>query len=279
MARPVWFVSLIKEAFPSRFRVARLTRLPAIGRAIDRGLFGGDDIIYLPKDDVVEDMARRMVRIDESIGLPEDVVLPSQVVTHFIEQANYHWIMDFCICRESEGCEDYPTDLGCLFLGEAVLGINPRLGRRVTKMEALEHVRRCREAGLVHLIGRNKLDSVWLGVKPGRKLLTICNCCPCCCLWRAIPHLSPSISGKITKMPGVSVTVTERCVGCGVCTQGVCFVDAIHLENQRAIISDACRGCGRCVEVCPQQAIELSVHDERFVKRTIERLAPLVDIS
>jgi len=27
--------------------------------------------------------------------------------------------------------------LGCLFLGEAALGINPQLGRRVTKEEAL----------------------------------------------------------------------------------------------------------------------------------------------
>jgi Pyruvate/2-oxoacid:ferredoxin oxidoreductase delta subunit len=279
MARPVWFVNLIKKAFPGRFRVARLTNLPVVGCVIDRSLFEGDDIIYLPKDDVAERMARHVVQVGQPIEVAGDVALPSQVVTHFIEQANYHWIMDFCICRESEGCEDYPIDLGCLFLGEAVLGINPQLGRRVTKVEALEHVQRCREAGLIHLIGRNKLDSVWLGVKPGHKLLTICNCCPCCCLWRAVPQLNPSISGKITKMPGVSVTVTERCEGCGVCTQDVCFVDAIHLEEQRAVISDACRGCGRCVEVCPQQAIELSIRDGRFVERTIERLSPLVDVS
>jgi hypothetical protein len=75
--------------------------------------------------------------------------------------------MNSCICREAERCEDYPIDLGCLFLGEAALGINPQLGRRVTKEKALQHVRRCREAGLVHLIGRNKLDTMWLGVGPG----------------------------------------------------------------------------------------------------------------
>jgi ferredoxin len=279
MARPVWFVNLIKSAFPGRFRVARLTRLPIIGRAIDRGLFEGDDIIYLPRDDVFESAARHVIQVDQPIEGAGNVVLPSQVVTHFIEQANYHWLMDFCICRDSEGCQDYPTDLGCLFLGEAVLGINPQLGRRVTKAEALVHVQSCREAGLIHLIGRNKLDSVWLGVKPGHKLLTICNCCPCCCLWRIIPHLAPSIGGKIAKMPGVSVTVTERCVGCGVCTQDVCFVDAITLDRQRAVISDACRGCGRCVKVCPQQAIELSIHDDRFIERAIARLSPLVDVS
>jgi ferredoxin len=279
MARPVWFVNLIKRAFPGRFRVARLTRVPVIGRAIDRGLFEGDDIIYLPRDDVFESAVRHVIQVDQPIEVAGDVVLPSQVVTHFIERANYHWIMDFCICRDSEGCKDYPSDLGCLFLGEAVLGINPQLGRRVTKAEALAHAQSCRDAGLIHLIGRNKLDSVWLGVRPGHKLLTICNCCPCCCLWRIIPQLAPSIGGKVAKMPGVSVTVTERCEGCGVCTQDVCFVDAITLDGQRAVISDACRGCGRCVRVCSQQAIELSIHDDRFIERAIVRLSPLVNVS
>jgi len=75
--------------------------------------------------------------------------------------------MDWCICRKSTKCEDYPIELGCLFLGEATLKIDPRLGHRATKQEALEHVQKCRDAGLVHLIGRNKLDSVWLNAQPG----------------------------------------------------------------------------------------------------------------
>ena len=279
MGRPVLFVNLIKKAFPGRVHVAKLTRVPIVGDVIDRGLFDGDDIIYLPKDDVVENATQGVIQVDQSIESLGDVVLPSQIVVHFIEQARAHWIMDFCICRDAENCEDYPIDLGCLFLGEAALGINPRLGRHVTKEEALEHAHRCREAGLVHMVGRNKLDSIWLGVKPGHKLLTVCKCCPCCCLWRVIPHLAPAISSKVTGMPGVAVTVTGRCVGCGTCTQGVCFVDAIHLGGGRAVINSACRGCGRCVEICPHQAIELAIQDDQFVRRSIERLSPLVDIS
>jgi len=275
MGRPVWFVNLIKKTFPGRFRIAQLTHVPLIGRLVERGLFAGDDIIYLPRDAV----ARQVIPVNQPIARPADVVLPSRVVEHFIERANYHWIMDFCICREASHCQDYPTDLGCLFLGEAVLEINPRLGRRVSREEALEHVRRCREAGLVHLVGRNKLDTVWLGANPGTRLLTICNCCPCCCLWKVIPRLAPSLSARISRMPGVTVTVTARCTGCGTCTQGVCFVDAIHLDGQRAVIGEACRGCGRCVEVCPQRAIELTIDDAQFVERTIERLARVVDVS
>lgn len=270
MARPIWFVELIKKPFPYRFLLAELTKLPVLGNVVEYLLFDGDDILYLPDDGVIQ--------INEAIDRPEDVVLPSRVVEHFIEQANYHWIMDVCMCREAEECQDYPIDLGCLFLGEATLGINPELGRPVTKVEALEHVRRCRKAGLVHMIGRNKLDTAWLGVGPGNKLLTICNCCPCCCLWRMLPNISSEISARVNRMPGVKVTVTDRCVACGVCIQGVCFVDAIRLDGQSAVISTACRGCGRCVSVCPQQAIELSIDDAQFVTRSIERLSAVVDV-
>lgn len=271
MARPLWFVELLKQGFPGRFLIARLTKVPIIGRTIDHWLFEGDDIIYLPKDQVIQ--------INKPVDVPEQMVLPSQVVEHFIDKANYHWIMNTCICRDASKCKDYPIDLGCLFLGEAALGINPQLGRRVTKAEAHEHVRRCREAGLVHLIGRNKLDSVWLGVSPGNKLLTVCNCCPCCCLWRMLPHIAPFIGAKVSRMPGVTISVTDKCVGCGTCTQGICFVNAIHLVSNRAVRSDACRGCGRCVSVCPQGVIEISIDNEQFVAKTVDRLSSLVDVS
>jgi ferredoxin len=271
MARPLWFVELVKLPFPQRFALAELTKLPLLGRLADRLLFRGDDIVYLPLDQVIE--------INESIERAEEMVLPSQVVEHFIQQANHHWMMDRCLCRDAAGCEDYPVDLGCLFLGRAALGINPRLGRPVTRQEALAHARRCREAGLVHMIGRNRLDTVWLGVGPGEELLTICNCCPCCCLWRMIPNVAPEIGDKVTRMPGVQVQVTDRCRGCGSCAEGVCFVDAIHLNGNRAVVTQACRGCGRCVHACPQGAIELTIDDSLFVQRAIDRLSPLVDLS
>lgn len=271
MARPLWFIKIIKSLFPHIKLIAKLTHYPIIGKLIDNMLFGDDDMMFLPKDQVIQ--------VNESLSPHGEIVLPSKIVEYFINKANYHWIMSFCICRDSLQCENYPINLGCLFLGEAAMGINPQFGRRVTKEEALEHARRCREAGLIHLIGRNKLDASWLNVSPGNKLLSICNCCPCCCLHRALPYITPQIGRKFTKMPGVSVKVNENCNGCKRCTHGICFVDAIHVVNNYAVINKECRGCGRCAFICPKDAIEVKIDDNQFYEKSVKRIKKLVKVT
>ena len=165
------------------------------------------------------------------------------------------------------------------FLGDAVLDINPQLGRLATKEQALEHLRKCREAGLVQMVGKNKLDAQWLGVSLGEKLLTICNCDPCCCLWRVASSLTPKIGSKIKKMPGIVIRVSEKCIGCGTCLKDICFVGAISMKDNQAIISNQCRGCGRCVSICPQYAIELIIEDKKYIEKSIHELDKIIDIS
>ena len=273
MSTPYWIKPLINRIFHQRFFWSRLTRRRPVGRLVYRMLFKDDDVFYLPKDQVIE--------INESVetGDGGSMPVPSEVLEYFIRQAGFHWLMDFCICRDSAGCRDYPRDLGCLFLGEAARHINPGFGRPVSMEAALAHARRCREAGLVHLIGRNRLDTVWLGVGPSQKLLTVCNCCPCCCLWQVLPFLDARISEKVSRLPGVNVFVTERCEGCGRCARDVCFVGAIGLENRQARIDpDICRGCGRCADICPNNAIAVTVRDAGFIDNAIRRVSSSVDV-
>jgi len=224
--------------------------------------FRGDDILYLPRDRVV---------IQQAISPQQSVMLPSQVVEHFIEEAPYHFVMNRCICRDASHCQDYPVDLGCLFLGEPVLKIHPKMGHLVSKEEAHQHVQRARQAGLFHMVGRDRLDEIWLGATPGERLLTICNCCPCCCLWKMLPELGSGLSSKVARMPGVSLEVSEACVGCGRCV-GECFVSAIHLNGGKAVIGEGCRGCGRCAEICPHQAIQLTAPSGQDIQAAIDHL-------
>ncbi len=274
MARPLWFVNFLKKNFRLRFIGAEMTKWPIVGQIMERALFNGhrtgDALFYLPKDRVV---------INQTIPEEKNLVAPSAVVAHFISQARHIFLMNECICREAAGCQDYDHHIGCIFLGEAVLDINPKLGRLVDQEEALAHVARAREAGLVHLIGRDKIDAVWMGVTPSTKLMTICNCCPCCCLFKFLPNLAPKLQKKIERMPGVRVEVTDDCVGCGQCTEGVCFIDAISMENGRAVIRDDCRGCGHCAEVCPQSAIRVVIEREDYIKNAIDRLSQAVDVQ
>ncbi|NHJ48108.1 MAG: 4Fe-4S dicluster domain-containing protein [Asgard group archaeon] len=279
MARPKWFIKLLIKSFPMRFLLAKLTRIPGLRYLIDNLLFKDDDIYFIPKDSSINYKSSKTLLIDKKVQAQTDVILPSKIIHDFIDKAKHHWIMNFCLCRTATKCKDYPQDFGCLFLGEAVLNIDPDLGKLVSKEEAHEHVRKCREAGLVHLIGRNKLDSQWLDVRPGSKLLTICNCCECCCLWKMIPNLDVKISRKITKFPGITINVKENCVGCGSCLD-VCFVAAISMKDERAFIDqNLCRGCGRCVEVCPNGTIEIIIQDDSYVNTMTNQISNSVNVT
>ncbi|MDP8257847.1 MAG: 4Fe-4S binding protein [Candidatus Aadella gelida] len=46
----------------------------------------------------------------------------------------------------------------------------------------------------------------------------------------------------------------EKCTGCGACVS-VCPVDAIKIENGKAVISEECVDCGECVTQCPVEAL------------------------
>ncbi|MBD3408163.1 MAG: 4Fe-4S ferredoxin [Candidatus Lokiarchaeota archaeon] len=271
MGSPFWFVQIILKTFRQVINIAKLTNAPLIGRIIDYALFEGDDITYLPKD--------VLIPINTQLDLPQSEVVPSQILEAFLDKAEYIFLMNFCPCRTSKDCDEHPQDLGCIFMGKAAADINPQLGRLVSAETAKKHLKKCRDAGLVHMIGRQKLDAVWLNVGPIENLLSICNCCACCCLWRVIPHIHPKISKKIKRIGGLTIEITDDCIGCRACIEAGCFADAIRIIDGKVVITDECRGCGRCVEICPQSAIKLRFDESDYIQKTIAKIDLIVDID
>jgi ferredoxin len=265
------YILFLEQLFPQRFLVAKITHVPILREFIEKMLFDKTNLTVLPKESEIE------ITMNKSIQPPDSIVLPSQVVEYFIRKTSHRFIMNFCICREAMSCKNHPINFGCLFLGEAVRDINHDLGKEVTMDEALVYAQKCRSAGLIHLIGRDKIDETWLGVGSKGKLLTICNCCSCCCLWKFLSDLDPHISSKVKRMPGVEVKVTQKCIGCGTCKES-CYVRAISIQDKHAVISDRCKGCGRCAERCPQNAIQISINDELFIQKTIDRIESSVKV-
>jgi heterodisulfide reductase subunit A-like polyferredoxin len=96
-----------------------------------------------------------------------------------------------------------------------------------------------------------------------------------------MPQLSSPIASSVTRMPGVTVTVTDTCTTCRRCVQDqVCFVQAITIIEGRAVIDQKrCKGCGRCVEHCPSRAIALDIAEPDYLDRSIELIEPLVDLT
>ncbi len=272
MAQPNWLLKFIKLTFPRNPKHGKITRLPGVARWFEKRFFEGDHLVTIPKSE--------LIRVDQSVEEEEQVVLPMDLMDHFIDRMKYHWIMNFCICRYSMGCKDYPIDYGCLFMGEAVLDINPEWGRLVSKEEAKEYVRKCEEAGLIHFMGKSKLDTRWLGIGPGEKLLTICNCCPCCCITRGLMYADPTLSEKLKKATGVSVAVdSETCVGCGKCVDAdICFSQALKMEGDTCVIGPNCRGCGRCLPVCPTKAIQIFIDPEAFMQDNIKDISAIIQV-
>lgn len=241
-------------------------------------------MMVIPRDNALKpdkNLKLTRIQVNKEIELLENEIIPSNVLREIITNSKNRFIMSFCICRVSTGCKDYPQDLGCIFLGHGAENISPKLGKMVSVEEALKHVDKCREAGLVHIIGRNKIDSVWLNTGPKEELLSICHCCPCCCLWKMTPKLPENLGRSINPMIGTRINFQNKlCTGCGKCAEdNVCFLELITIDDGKAKFDlEQCRTCGRCVEVCANNAITIDV-DNDAIKRSIEKVKTLVDFE
>jgi len=207
-------------------------------------------------------------------------MVPSAVLEHFIRTASCRVIANFCLCREARECKTHPRDMGCIFLGDAAKDISEELGRQVGVEECLEYAAKAREAGLHQIVGRFNPDARWLDVAPIEKLLTVCNCCTCCCGMAYNKYLNPQESKRLlSPMPGLEIRVTGECSGCGICEEH-CIFGGIHVNDEQAVIdSERCKICGACADACPSGAIQIIFKQGGYIQQTIESIAKRVDVT
>jgi len=114
---------------------------------------------------------------------------------------------------------------------------------------------------------------VQFGENVRNRVAFICNCCGCCCeallAARRFAMMNPVHTTNF--LPEVN---QSNCNGCGKCVN-VCPVEALSLVSandpknpKRKIVKldeDLCLGCGLCVKECNQDAITLKSRKERVI--------------
>jgi len=226
----------------------------------------------------VDSMNLSYIPVYENIELPSGTAAPISVIEHFIENASHHVILNRCPCRSENGCTEYDRYFGCTFLGDAARGVDPGVGRHVTKQEALDHLHEAAESGLVSMVGKFRGDAIMLGVKDHSRLMSICHCCPCCCLFGSFPGGAREIMEPFVRLEGVKVEVKEACDGCGLCVD-TCLFKQINVDGGTAVIAEDCRGCGRCAMVCPLNAVRVTVDNPSYIEECIARISSRVDVG
>ena len=264
--RPGWWLPFLARIWPITWNSAKATRWPLLGGLIAKialPLFSKKNlnISYIP--------------VNRDLERADDTPLPREIVEELIVRSSHRVIISKCTCRDASSCKNHPVGYGCTLLGEGTRGIDPRIARHVSAEEAVEHLRRTLEDGLIPMIGRVRIDNFIWGVRDRGRLLTVCHCCECCCtLFRSGKYLPADAARSMVRLSGLSIRHDPGlCTHCGACA-GQCFMGAVSVTGgSHNIDMDKCKGCGRCVTVCPQKALSLAIENrEELIAELMGRI-------
>jgi ferredoxin len=77
---------------------------------------------------------------------------------------------------------------------------------------------------------------------------------------------------------GEQITITDKCIGCGVCTK-VCPIGNFTIKDGKATRkSEKCEFCLACAQLCPMKAIGLSIADKNPEARYLHPNITLTEI-
>jgi len=127
--------------------------------------------------------------------------------------------------------------------------------------------------GLDLLQKAREANLVQFGENVQEKVNFICNCCGCCCE-ALIAARKFGFENPVHTTSFIPRITEEKCNGCGKCV-ALCPVEALtlvssndpHKPNRKKakLIQDICLGCGVCLNGCDKKAIELHSRKERVI--------------
>ena len=199
----------------------------------------------------------RTIPVEKAV-VPEHHISTYDDVTKLLENAEEPIVILNCVCKQEKrvlGGSCSVTDIPdtCMGFGNLAAGfLELGSGRKVTKSEAMERLKKYQELGLV-LQPNNSQDSGF-----------ICACCGDCCqnllMVKQFPRPADYFASNFH-----AIVDADICEGCGTCTER-CQMEAVSLVNNVATIDyDRCIGCGNCVVTCPSTAITLEKKEKEMV--------------
>ncbi|MBO3443361.1 4Fe-4S binding protein [Clostridium sp. CCUG 7971] len=190
----------------------------------------------------------------------EVTILDYERATHIIEEAS-HIGISMCYCRHRMEHVGKACDAPmdiCMTFNNVA---NSLINNKFARrIDASE----CKE--LLHQAYENNLVQCGENVRDG--VTFICNCCGCCCealvAAKRFGNLHP-----VQTTSFISNINNESCVSCGKCIK-VCPIDAISIakDNDKTYIKvdeNRCLGCGVCVRNCFKNSIMLRKRPEKII--------------
>ena len=201
------------------------------------------------------------IKVDETIEIPQEIILPSQTVQEIIEKYDDIAVGN-CYCRNhtkvlGEPCKQTNIKETCFTFGKSARHTAKHgFSRLISKEEALDIFAKIRDDGLVHKV-------MHLRANPELREDAICNCCTDCC-----PQSRGFMIGPTANYTNYLAQINqELCSGCGTCVEK-CHELIIELNEEGIAERDEemCIGCGVCAYFCPENAISMIKTPLRIVR-------------
>jgi Pyruvate/2-oxoacid:ferredoxin oxidoreductase delta subunit len=249
------YFTVYKDKLENLTEIAKIYRF-IFDDILPQQLFNKDMILFRPL--LPYESKEKYIKIDETVA-SQSQVLPYELVENLINQ-NDLWVVKPCDCRKigelsGEPCSVASPELGCLLCGVAAQFLLDRgVGKKLTKEEAIEFLKKTEKAGLVH----NAVNT-----SGPVSAMIICNCCSCHC-GTLYPFKKHKVVGVTPSnfTPRIDDKLCVKCESClKKCPMGAIYHrwpnEADSSDERMVVREEFCIGCGVCASNCKKTAISL----------------------